>query len=505
MIFWRSILIIWIVILSADIYADNIKHKVTHTKSKFKKLINTKSSNHQKIIYGKQNLVLELNSILKNNKSNFNVGINIRSMKHGDTIYTKNNNKLFIPASIIKILTAEAALLYLGSDFKFLTTLLTNTQETKNGVVDGDVFLVQTGDPSLTYSDLTDLMVTLKEQQINIINGNIFIDNTAYDENIFGPGWFLEDKQSCYGAPISASIINHNCLSVKISPSKKIGRLANIIKSPHYYYKSIQNSIITKKNNTKSCYIKFDNYENGSISLGGCMRKNHDPAGVSAVISNILQYNKSMLKSLFKRYGIRIKGFIGSGKAPENLSIIAVHHSEPLHTLVNKMLKKSDNIIAGSLLKKMGEIYTKSPGGWINGGDAIKNILTKKAFVNSKGLVIVDGSGLSRENKIKPSQMMQVLDFAYHNYGTNYEFISSLPIAGRDGTLKNRLHIVATKVRAKTGTMSGVVSLAGYAYSKDKEPFAFVIMINGQNGMSWKYREIEDKIVIALTKYSRGL
>ena len=84
--------------------------------------------------------------------------------------------------------------------------------------------------------------------------------------------------------------------------------------------------------------------------------------------------------------------------------------------------------------------------------------------------------------------MMQVLDFAYHHYGTNYEFISSLPIAGRDGTLKNRLRNVSRKVRAKTGTMArtGVVSLAGYAVTKDKEPMAFVIIFNGQNGKSFK-------------------
>lgn len=498
MIFWRVILIVFIICCGCDAYAKQKKNKIHKHKPHAVSTVKTRT------IYGKQSLVSEIHSILQGLDGNASIGISIRSMKYGDTLFVKNEYRLFTPASIIKILTAEAALLYLGSEYKFPTTLMTDARQMQNGVINGNVYLVQSGDPSLTYYDLTDLMVTLKAQQIRGIAGSVFIDNTAYDENIFGPGWGESDKQSCYGAPISASIVNRNCLSFKVVPAKYSGQLANIIQSPRYYYGDIQNSIVTKNSGVRSCYVQLTNSTGQAISVGGCMAKGHQPWGVSTVVSNIMQYNKSMVNNLFSRYGIRVHGTIDAGEAHHNLSTIAVHHSKPLHTLVNKMLKESDNIIAGSLLKKMGEFYSKSPGSWQNGGDAVKHILSKKAAMDATDLTIVDGSGLSRENKIKPSQMIQVLDFAYHNYGTNYEFISGLPIAGRDGTLKNRLHNVATKVRAKTGTMSGVVALAGYAISKDKEPIAFVIIVNGQNGMGWKYREIEDKIVTALTNYSRG-
>jgi len=499
MIFWRVICIIWIIFLSSDAHAKHKKHTVHKAKTHA-----AKSVVHGHVIYGKQNLIAEISSILQSLDGAASIGVNVRSMKYGDTLYSKNDHRLFTPASIIKILTAEAALLYLGSEYKFPTTLLTDAQNMQNGIINGNVYLVQSGDPSLTYYDLTDLMVALKSQQIRGINGSVFIDNTAYDENIFGPGWVSSDKQSCYGAPISASIVNRNCLSFKVAPAKNPGQLANIIQSPRYYYGDIQNTIVTKKPGTKSCYIQMNNASGDAISVGGCMPKGREPWGISTVVSDIMQYNKSMVHNLFSRYGIHVQGSIDAGEAQRNLSTIAVHHSKPLHTLVNEMLKKSDNIIAGSLLKKMGEFYSKTPGSWENGGAAIKHILAKNAAVDASDLTIIDGSGLSRDNKVKPSQMMQVLDFAYHNYGTNYEFISSLPIAGRDGTLKNRLHNVATKVRAKTGTMSGVVALAGYAISKDKEALAFVIIINGQNGMGWKYKEIEDRIVTALTNYSRG-
>ena len=98
---------------------------------------------------------------------------------------------------------------------------------------------------------------------------------------------------------------------------------------------------------------------------------------------------------------------------------------------------------------------------------------------------------------------MQVLDFAYHHDQTSYEFISALPIAGVDGTLKHRLANLAHRVRAKTGTISGVVSLAGYVLSANKEPLAFVIMINGRKGGGWRYRSVEDRIVTVLSRYTR--
>jgi D-alanyl-D-alanine carboxypeptidase/D-alanyl-D-alanine-endopeptidase (penicillin-binding protein 4) len=243
-----------------------------------------------------------------------------------------------------------------------------------------------------------------------------------------------------------------------------------------------------------------------NIAVAGCITKAHGLLGVSTVVEDILEYNKSLLQDLFKRYAIKVNGEIAPGEAVQNLTTIAVHHSEPLRVLINDMLKKSDNIIAGSLLKKMGEFFTSQPGTWENGSLAVKQILARKASVDARDMRIVDGSGLSPENRIKPFQMMQVLDFAYHNYANSYEFISGLPIAGRDGTLKNRLHNVYNRVRAKTGTLaeSGVVALAGYAVTKEKEPLAFVIMVNGQSGNVWKYREMEDKIVTALTNYSRG-
>lgn len=448
--------------------------------------------------YNTASLAAEIERVVRTADSETKVGIQVKSMKYNDTLYTENAHDLFTPASILKILTAEAALIYLGPDYKFPTQFVTDAKSSANGIINGNIYLVHSGDPSLTYYDLTDLMASLKTQQIQGINGNIYIDNTAYDQSNYGPGWIDHDERYCYAAPINASIINHNCLAFNMTAGKS-GRVDN----PHYYYSDADNSIITTQASSPNCSIHLITDGNNGVKLSGCISKNRYARSASVVVKNIIEYNKSLMQNLLKRFGIQMNGHIEAGAAPQDSVSIAMHQSKPLHMLITNMLKTSNNIIAGSLFKKMGELYSKQPGSWENGSTAVKQILAQKASVGTENMTILDGSGLSRDNRVTPNQMMQVLDYAYHNYSTNYEFISALPIAGIDGTLKRRLKNVARKVRAKTGTIAGVVSLAGYAISRDKEPIAFVIIINGHNGNIWKYREMEDKIVTALTNYSR--
>jgi D-alanyl-D-alanine carboxypeptidase/D-alanyl-D-alanine-endopeptidase (penicillin-binding protein 4) len=454
-------------------------------------------------IYGTTELNAEINRVVSNVSPSLNVGIHIKSMRHGDTLYTRSANQLYVPASILKVFTAEAALLYMGPNYKFPTVFTTDAKTINNGVLEGNLYLVHSGDPTLTYYDLAALIAMLKAKQITRITGNIYIDTSAYDQEIYGPGWLSNDTRFCYAAPISASIINHNCMVLQVSPAKNVGSRANVYGDKHHYISGVQNDVMTKPKGTRSCTVHLGT-EQGGITLSGCMPKGRSTQGVSAVVTNIVHYNKSLIQSLFQRYGIQVGGAILPGVAPNKLPVVASHESKALKDLISEMLKKSDNIIAGSLFKKMGELSTRAPGSWENGSAAVKQILRQKAGVDTGQMNVLDGSGLSRDNQISPLQMMQVLDFAYHNDATNYDFISALPIAGVDGTLKHRMQNIRTKVRAKTGTMNGVVALAGYVITKEKEPLAFVIIINGHMGMGWKYKEMENKIMTVLTNYSRG-
>lgn len=452
------------------------------------------------IIYGTAALNYQLNQLI-NAHSPANITIYVKSMKFGDTLYTRNIYQPLSPASILKIFTAEAALLHLGADYRFTTQIFTDALKIRNGILQGNLYVVLNGDPSLSYNDLIELLTGLKKYQINAIAGNVYIDNTAYDQQFYGPGWVWKDKNSCYGAPISASIINRNCLPFQIAPAKFNGRPAQIITSPKHFYPSIRNTVLTTS--AKTCSLRLNTNLNNIISIEGCMNKGRSGTGFSYVVTDVPEYNRALFKGLFSRLGISVYGSISFGTSTNKLSLINTHYSKPLHLLINEMLKKSDNVIAGALFKKLGQLYTRKPGSWENGSIAVSNILSKKIGLNARGMRILDGSGISPDNLATASQMMQVLDFAYHHYPTSYEFISSLPIAAVDGTLKHRMYSIAKKIRAKTGTISGVASLAGYAITADKEPLAFVIMINGNKGLGWKYRSLEDSVAVALTKYKR--
>lgn len=455
------------------------------------------------VIYNGANLTAQLNSAINSVSSNMDIGVFVKSMRYGDKLYSRNVNQPLTPASSLKVLTAAAALLFLKPEYRFSTQLLTDAKNIKDGILQGNLYIVLSGDPSLTYNDLMDLLLNLKTQQIHGISGNVYVDHTAYDQRFYGPDWEHKDKGYCYAAPISASIINHNCLPFKVSPSKVPGQAAKIETSSNYFYPSIRNYVVTKPYRSQGCALRLSSDLSSGLEIEGCMLKGQEAWGVSYVVTDVLEYNRALFKGILNQLSVHVDGTITFGTAPQNSSMMAYHASEPLADLISEMLKKSDNIIAGALFKKLGQLYTHRPGSWENGSYAVSQILSRYAGVNTSGLRILDGSGLSPSNLMTPAQLMQVLEYIYHHTPTNDLFISALPIAGVDGTLKHRMGNIARKVRAKTGTISGVVSLAGYVVSSDKEDLAFVIMINGNKGMNWKFKEIEDKIVTALTKYKR--
>lgn len=481
------------------------KKSATITQSPVRRIVanpkRTKSTPIQSapVIVGAQQLRNEIDNVIRAMNLDAYIGVYVKSMKDGAVLYTRNINQPLMPASTLKILTAEAALLFLGSDYRFSTQLLTDAKAIKNGVLQGNLYIVLSGDPTLTYYALIDLLMNLKTQQIRAIAGNVYIDDTAYDRDFHGPGWVEKDKQYCWAAPISASIIDRNCIAFEVASSKSTSRPPQVILSPRYFYPSIRNLVTTKS--IKGCGLHLTEGNAGDLTLEGCMPPGNRSWGVTHVLVNIPEYDRALFKNLLNRLGVAVYGTVTFGTAPETLSLLNSHSSKPLSLLINDMLKKSDNIIAGALFKKVGELYTRQPGSWANGGFAVTQILNKYAGVDTTGMRVLDGSGLSPNNQTTPAQMMQVLDFAYHHYPTSYEFVSALPIAGVDGTLKNRMSNIARKVRAKTGTISGVIALAGYAVSADRSPLAFVIMVNGTKGMGWRYKELEDRIATLLTRY----
>ena len=211
-----------------------------------------------------------------------------------------------------------------------------------------------------------------------------------------------------------------------------------------------------------------------------------------------------LLKNELIEKGIEVTGDVVPGTVPLGATTVAEHLSPPLADIIKLMNKPSDNWIAELLFKTIGAEVMGEPGTWQKGRDAVDAFLEE---ITGEPPVhrFVDGSGLSRYNLLNVELLTQLLVYMYQDFELMPEYLASLPVAGVDGTLRNRMQgVYAEKMlRAKTGTLSGVSALAGYAVTADDEVFAFGILISHYVGSAVPARDIQDKIGNYLTGFSR--
>ena len=211
-----------------------------------------------------------------------------------------------------------------------------------------------------------------------------------------------------------------------------------------------------------------------------------------------------LLKTALMERGVSVVGEVVSGAVPSDAQVVAKHLSPPLADILKLMNKPSDNWIAELVFKTIGAEVVGEPGTWQKGRQVVTEFLSE-IMDDPPAHRFVDGSGLSRYNLLNAELLTNLLIYMYQNFELMPEYLSSLPIAGVDGTLKNRMQgVSADKVlRAKTGTLSGVSALAGYTVTADDEVFAFGILISHYVGSPALARGIQDKIGDYLTGFSR--
>lgn len=440
-----------------------------------------------------------LNQILSHFKG-FNTGVSIQSLSTGRVLYQYNANRGFVPASTLKLFTGIAALDYLGPHFQFKTRFLTNPGAlVRNGVLTGNLYIKFSGDPYLTLDDLKDMIETLNEQHINRIQGNIIIDDTVIDRSTWPPGRVIDDRIFCYAAPVTATIINRNCFSLSIKPNQHLLH-PPITKSNGNLGIVIDNQAVTKR--LKHARYSLDLKPNPAskknrYTLRGYLSPKRGPLSFAVALQNPNLATYDIVAGLLKKYSIRYSNLV-YGKTPPLAKILAENSSPELAFLIKNMLKKSDNLIADSLLKKLGEKYFSVQGSWKTGRNAVQAILVNKTDIDFKHLVMVDGSGLSRNNIVTPNAFVKLLHFAYTRLPDSDLLFESLPRSGIDGTLKHRLGGPSLgRIHAKTGSMHGISSLAGYVRTANNQVLAFSILINdpvpGKNNQGG-YRLLENRI-----------
>ncbi|WP_173636087.1 serine-type D-Ala-D-Ala carboxypeptidase [Paramixta manurensis] len=395
-----------------------------------------------------------------------------------------HSKQMALPASTMKVVTALAALLELGPDFRFQTTL-ESRGAVSGDTLDGDLIARFGGDPTLSRQDLRNMVAVLKKQGVTHIKGNLVIDTSVFASHDKAPGWPWNDLTQCFSAPPGAAIVDKNCFSVSLYSAQKADDNA-FIRVASYYPANMFSEVRTlAKGSPDAPYCELDVVpgELNRYTLTGCMTQRAEPLPLAFAVQDGAAWAGAILKNELQQAGIDYTGhLVRQTRANAAGTVLAQTQSAPLHDLLKSMLKRSDNMYADTIFRTIGHHYFNVPGTWRAGSDAVRRILRQKANVDLGNTIQVDGSGLSRHDLISPATMMQVLQYIAQN-DQQLNFISMLPLAGYDGTLRYRggLHEAGVdgKVSAKTGSLQGVYNLAGFITTASGQRLAFVQYLSG--------------------------
>lgn len=419
----------------------------------------------------------------------------VRSLKTGATIYERNVDLAMIPASNMKLIVSATALDRLGPDFTYSSRVYACGKVNPRGVVEGDLALVGGGDPILETGDLRDIAREIRCRGIKKVAGDVIVDDYLFDDRRLGTGWAWDDLSYYYSAEISALNLNRNTVRVWIYPGKRPGEPAVVCLDPANSYMEIGSAPITGEPESQKAVWVFRTLGANVIRAGGSI-----PAGVrvsapEAVVTvrDPAIYAGHVFVSELRKQGIVVLGNVKRKRLPGDAVLVCEHKSPPLSEILKLLNKPSDNLIAEVLLKTLGAVIKGS--GSVDSGREVEKEFLSAAGVDISGVSIVDGSGLSRLNYLTARSLVDLLSFMYRHKHFKV-FLDSLPIAGVDGTLRNRMKGTRAQnnVRAKTGYVSRVSSLSGYLTTGSGEPLVFAILMNHHLCPNSSATAIQDRI-----------
>ncbi len=465
-------------------------------------------------------------------------GIYAVALDTGKPLYALNQDKLFTPASNTKLFTTAAVFGLIGPDYTFKTTVETVGEVDKYGRLDADLVIVGRGDPNLSgrtlpyylrterkappIQALTGLADQLVQRGLKYIDGDIVADDSYYVFERYGEGWSQDDLVREWGAPVSALTVNDNLIFVNIMPADHPGERAFLNITPYADYYHVNNRVMTTPQGTgpRSIYI---NREPGSnqLTFWGNIPLDDPGFGEALAIDDPAEFTAKVFRQLLQERGVVIYGkartkhtelssletfsvtSLASGGGTRGVAttpaplVLASYQSQPVAQDLRVINKVSQNLHAELMLRLLGK--EKGTSGSIEGGlEVLRGFLTT-AGIKPEEFVFFDGSGLSRENLVTPEAIVKLLTYCQKQpWGKQYE--GTLPVAGVDGSLADRFRNVpgASSIHAKTGSLSHVYSLSGYATTQKGERIAFAVMTNNGIASTKKTLDAIDHIVVTL-------
>jgi serine-type D-Ala-D-Ala carboxypeptidase/endopeptidase (penicillin-binding protein 4) len=438
-------------------------------------------------------------------------GVLVRSLDTDQTLYALNARKLLMPASNMKIVTLAAAGEVLGWDYAYETKVAA-CGAVDGGSLNGDLVVIGSGDPSVTESNAAATFDAwadrLKTAGVRRIAGRIIGDDNAFDHEALGMGWSWDDLQDGYATGVSALQFNENVARLTIAPGSAIGAPAVVAVSPDTSGLSIRN-LLTTADEGGAVAIRTRRLPGSSIvALDGTIPSGAPPRVETVSVESPTRFFVQALRAALVDRAIEVDGpavAVGEIKDPadlpllESCAVVLSQRSPPLSALAATMMKTSQNLYAETLLKTLGGF--DRPATIAMGRAAVETVMNGWGVAEGS-LIERDGSGLSRYDYVTPEALVAILTHVDRDAKQRDAFESTLPIAGRDGTLANRMKGTAAegRVRAKTGSMANVRALSGYATTTDGERVVFAVIANNFDVSGQRISEAMDAIVIAIAR-----
>ncbi|MGD9591959.1 MAG: D-alanyl-D-alanine carboxypeptidase/D-alanyl-D-alanine-endopeptidase, partial [Candidatus Berkiella sp.] len=321
------------------------------------------------------------------------------------------------------------------------------------------------------------------------------IDDTAFDNVPYAPGWTWDSIPYAYSAPVTSIILDTNKIRLKLNKAETLNEKIKVEQAQDslQFLLSANITAVTKDESEHSCQLDAK-IKNNEISLSGCWPIDKTPSVLELAIDNPRLLAKKIIKDNLKANQIELTGDIIFEHAPRNVPTLLTKRSAPLKVLLKQVLGESNNIYTESLTKALGRAFL-GQGSFQVGIRAIAEILTKDANIDFSQLNLSDGSGQSRYNLVSPLLISQLLNHMYKDPNFNV-YYAALSTAGKNGSLAERMKNkeMLGKVVAKTGSAIGTSALSGYFTANNGKQYLFSLIINQSLNNNNARKSFEDKL-----------
>jgi len=414
----------------------------------------------------------------------------------GTSVFEYNPEKSLMPASIMKLITSSAALELLGPEYTFLTTIgYTGTLNKRSGRLTGDIIIKGGGDPVLGssrfadhYSGFTDIWINeIKKLGIKKITGRVITDDSYYDYLPVPAKWLWEDAGNYYGAGAFGLSVYDNTYEIHLKTSSDSSGLILTGITPEECSFEFSNWLVAAGTSDEGYVFAAPYSTNGW--LAGSIPTNLEDFILKASIADPPLLMAKIINKKLESAGIPVSGDPSTARLlqssyTEKFTPVAEIISPPLKGIIEILNHESVNLYAEHLVKELGKVFRKK-GSTSAGTEVVIGFLTS-AGIDTGGMFIEDGSGLSPLNAINAEGVSDLLRYMKNNGKYINEFLSSFPEPGKEGTLKNYFNdpVFDSRLKAKSGSLTRVRSYAGYLSTMSGKELSFCIIVNNFTGSS---------------------